>query len=532
MSTNRFGWLLGALGMVVITSMAQVPSPPALEAPSRFPHAPGPVSFSPPPIQASAFGASRQVNVDWLGNNIPGDAANEPSLCIDPKDPRRIAIGWRQFDNVTSDFRQAGWGYSTNGGTTWIFPGLIETNVFRSDPVLASDADGSFYYLSLQITPVFHCDLRKSRDGGASWQLLGPAVGGDKAWMTIDTTSGIGRGNIYQAWSLSENTYGNRTFSRSSDGGLTWSDPIALPQRPYWNTLDLGPNGELYIFGWNGSAFWLNRSTNAPDRNATLEFDLLRPVNLGGTLLFASTPINPVGLIGQPWVAVDRSSGPGRGNVYALSSVSGTGNPVNIMFSRSTDGGQTWSAPLRINDDAADQNAWHWFGTMSVAPNGRIDVCWNDTRSNPDNTLSELYYSNSRDGGLTWSRNRAVSPPFNHSLGYPVQRKMGDYIGMISLEDAACIAYAATFNGEQDVFFLRVEQPVITAVWKTGDIVGLSWKAVAGMNYCVQYKDNLSRPWSSDVTVGCVLAEGALATLEDKSTASVAQRFYRVVEQP
>ena len=52
------------------------------------------------------------------------------------------------------------------------------------------------------------------------------------------------------------------------------------------------------------------------------------------------------------------------------------------------------------------------------------------------------------------------------------------------------------------------------------------------MNYCVQYKDNLSRPWSSDVTVGCVLAEGALATLEDKSTASVAQRFYRVVEQP
>ena len=178
-----------------------------------------------------------------------------------------------------------------------------------------------------------------------------------------------------------------------------------------------------------------------------------------------------IGLIGQPWVAVDRSIGPGRGNVYALSSVSGIGNPVNVMFARSTDGGQTWSAPQRINDDSANQNAWHWFGTMSVAPNGRIDVCWNDTRSNPDNTLSELYYSNSQDGGLTWSRNRAVSPPFNHSLGYPVQRKIGDYIGMVSLEEAACIAYSATFNGEQDIFFLRVEQPVITEVSKSGDIV-------------------------------------------------------------
>ena len=146
--------------------------------------------------------------------------------------------------------------------------------------------------------------------------------------------------------------------------------------------------------------------------------------------------------------------------------------------------------------------------------------------------LSILYYSNSKDGGLTWSKNRAVSPPFNHSLGYPVQRKMGDYIGMISLEDAACIAYAATFNGEQDIFFLRVEQPAITAVWKTGDIVSVSWKAVAGRNYCLQYKESLSRPWSSDVTVGSVLAESDQVTMEDKSTAGTAQRFYQVVEQP
>ena len=54
----------------------------------------------------SSYGTSYQVNVDSLGQNIAGDAANEPSMCIDPNNPNRIAIGWRQFDTTNSDFRQ------------------------------------------------------------------------------------------------------------------------------------------------------------------------------------------------------------------------------------------------------------------------------------------------------------------------------------------------------------------------------------------------------------------------------------------
>jgi hypothetical protein len=62
---------------------------------------------------------SVQVNVDSQGNNIVGDAANEPSMAIDPTDPNNIIIGWRQFDTVTSNFRQAGMAYSHDGGATW-----------------------------------------------------------------------------------------------------------------------------------------------------------------------------------------------------------------------------------------------------------------------------------------------------------------------------------------------------------------------------------------------------------------------------
>ena len=51
---------------------------------------------------------SYQVNVDANGQNILGDAANEPSIAVDPTDPNKMSIGWRQFNSVTSNFRQAG----------------------------------------------------------------------------------------------------------------------------------------------------------------------------------------------------------------------------------------------------------------------------------------------------------------------------------------------------------------------------------------------------------------------------------------
>ncbi len=63
--------------------------------------------------------------------------AAEPSIAVTPVDRTKIAIGWRQFNTITSNFRQAGRGYSTDGGRTWTFPGVLEPGVFRSDPVLA-----------------------------------------------------------------------------------------------------------------------------------------------------------------------------------------------------------------------------------------------------------------------------------------------------------------------------------------------------------------------------------------------------------
>src|ERR1043165_7676872 len=80
-----------------------------------------------------------QVNVGPGGLNIVGDAANEPSLAVDASPPNRITIGWRQSDDVPSNFRQAGHAYSKDGGRTWTFTGSLDAGVFRSDPVIRSD---------------------------------------------------------------------------------------------------------------------------------------------------------------------------------------------------------------------------------------------------------------------------------------------------------------------------------------------------------------------------------------------------------
>src|ERR1041385_2720126 len=158
----------------------------------------------------SPYGAflSFQVNVDAQGNNILGDAANEPSIAVDPTDGNKITIGWRQFNSVQSDFRQGGWAFSTDGGIHWTFPGVLENNVFRSDPVLNANETGNFFYLSLRET--FYDDIWRSTNGGQAWSRLtsGDVSGGDKQWFTIDKTNGPGHGFQYQAWSTSGNNWG------------------------------------------------------------------------------------------------------------------------------------------------------------------------------------------------------------------------------------------------------------------------------------------------------------------------------------
>ena len=398
---------------------------------------------------------SIQVNVDEFGNNIVGDAANEPSIAVDPTAPNRMSIGWRQFDTIASNFRQAGWGWSHDGGRSWTFPGVLEPGNFRSDPVLDSNSLGTFFYYSLGGN--FLCDMFISADGGVSWLGPIPAFGGDKAWFVVDRTGGQGDGHIYASWSVFAGCCGDDTFIRSTDEGFTYSRPDLVPQTPLFGTLAVGPVGDLFISGRspsNASDFIVSRSVDA-DEVTPPTFDLSSNVDLGGVQLFSAGP-NPAGLLGQVNVAAD----PNSSAVYLLCTVDPPGDdPLDVMFARSRDNGATWSPPVRVNNDPGPpfgDVAWQWFGTMSVAPNGRIDVIFNDTRNSGQVNISQLFYASSDDGGVTWSPDIPLSPAFDSFVGWPQQNKLGDYYDMVSDDVGAHVAYAATFNGEQDVYYLRI----------------------------------------------------------------------------
>ncbi len=445
--------LAPATAVAVPRSLEEVPrDPPAAHAPRENPEA-----RSPGKRVALGSYQSIQVNVDGLGQNIVGDAANEPSIATNPTHPSNMVVVWRQFDSINSDFREAGWAYTFDKGTTWVFPGVLQNGVFRSDPVVDVDALGTFYYQSLRGIP--NVDVWRSTNGGVSWLPPVAEFGGDKNWLAVDRSGGASDGFVYGVWQAGASCCGENILTRSPNRAASFETPVRVARSPFFGTMAVGAEGELFVSGvdFQGagpSAFVVARSTNARNPAVVPTFEAAE-MSLGTMIVEA--PPNPGGLLGQGNVAVDRSTGPTRGYVYALLSGAGAPgtDPMDVLLSRSTDGGVTWSPAIRVNDDLSALN-WQWFGALAVAPNGRLDVVWNDTRNSGVATLSQLYYAYSHDTGLTWSINVAVSPVFDSTVGWPRQNKIGDYLGIVSDATGADVAYAATFNGEQDVYYVRL----------------------------------------------------------------------------
>ncbi|KAF0199708.1 MAG: hypothetical protein FD166_136 [Bacteroidetes bacterium] len=241
-----------------------------------------------------------QVNINASGENILNDAGNEPSIAVDPTNPDRMAIGWRQFDDVTNNFRQAGNAYTSDGGQTWVFPGVIDPGTFRSDPVLDADNQGTFFYNSLTSSGgSYFCRVFRSANGGASWDEGVSAQGGDKQWMEIDKTGGDGDGNIYSFWTSYYSVCYPGNFTRSADGGSAYEDCVSVDGDPYWGTLAVGPSGELYTVGSGfNDGLVVTRSNNAQFAGSTLIWDYYTQVNLDGAMT-AGPNVNPAGLLGQ-----------------------------------------------------------------------------------------------------------------------------------------------------------------------------------------------------------------------------------------
>ena len=81
---------------------------------------------------------------------------------------------------------------------------------------------------------------------------------------------------------------------------------------------------------------------------------------------------------------------------------------------------------------------------------------WVETIDAANPSVGRITYSSSLDGGESWTEPIAATPPFDSNLGFPPDEKIGDYYHMKSDATGADLVFAATFNGEQDVHYLRI----------------------------------------------------------------------------
>jgi hypothetical protein len=141
----------------------------------------------------------------------------------------------------------------------------------------------------------------------------------------------------------------------------------------------------------------------------------------------------------------------------------------DVFHQASTDGGTTWSEPKSLGDDAEKDLFVQVIPNISVAPNGRVDAVWWDTRSDPGSRSNDVYYSYSNDDGRTWSKNQRITDQSvdrkvgvwgaNYDITSPPSVLSRDEYAIFGWDDTRATAanYEIPINGEfgagiQDVY--------------------------------------------------------------------------------
>lgn len=368
-----------------------------------------------------------------------------------------------------------GYAYSTNGGRTFVDASPLAPPtgmVSLGDPALAVDNAGNFYLAALAVSNVYtragsRVSVYRSTATSPAVTFGTPVlVSGlyttgapyqDKELIAVDRSGGTFNGRVYVAWSeltsTSSSTARVLVTSSTTTNPLAFATPIALTTDGAINhgaMPAVGPDGEVFVvwgvFGsattpiqcmksTNGGATFTNPDPADPAAAKTIATVAASPELLGTGGIFIRTR-------GFPYVAVDRTpvGSPSRGYVYVVfqADPDGTGGDnADIFFSRSTDGGATWSTPRSITSGPAvtigRDNTTHdnWQPSISASlVNGHITVTFQDRRGDAANTQITLYKALSTDGGLTWSNAQVSSTAFTPSTGYnplPAATYMGDY---------------------------------------------------------------------------------------------------------
>jgi hypothetical protein len=254
--------------------------------------------------------------------------------------------------------------------------------------------------------------VRRSLDGGKTWEAnhipiiehqTAPGMPWeDKPYIVADTTNGPHSGNLYVGWTRWTLTGSEIRLSRSTDAGKTWSKPVEIDRHPGLPRDDngaaegfagvVGPDGTLYVV-WSQD----NQIVFTVSRDGGKTFSPARDVIHTAPIMFAVQTLERAN--GFPQISID----PAHGKLYVTWSDYRNGD-LDVFFAVSTDGGRTWSAPVRVNNDALHNGADQFFQWLAVDPtDGAINVVFYDRRRDPDNRKQVVVLARSTDGGRTFT---------------------------------------------------------------------------------------------------------------------------------
>lgn len=385
---------------------------------------------------------------------------NESSIAVNPKNPKNLIA-------AAVDYRDNGarWVYvSSDGGRTWTNKnlGVPATGWSASnDPSVMFAADGTGYLMyggfgnRATASPENGVFIARTTDEGVTWQShfavirhTGPQTPDsnfeDKYYVHVDnspTSPYFGR--VYTPWKrvIGRDSSTQIVNTYSTDKGTTWSTPLRVSERLPGTSEDTtfgqsfpltitGPMGEVYVVWNHGIVKGVGFAKSTDGAQTFSAPRIIQRYNPLGTARRINEGIRHtvkgrVRAESYPSIVCDIYTPNRKGWLYLVWAADSI---PNVYFSRSTDGGDTWSAAKIVHSDTKNDQFWSW---IALDPsNGDLAVMYLDSRDDPANILTSCYVSYSSDGGDTWYDKR-ISDAESDLRRNPFQGNgfAGDYNG-------------------------------------------------------------------------------------------------------
>jgi len=352
-------------------------------------------------------------------------------------------------NNISASGQQAQY-YSVDGGATWGQTYLpLGTDSYHSDPTVDWTSDGTAWSTSIGIKgQILKMRAFKSTNGGATWVADATFSGTQKStdkqimWVDHSSTSPF-KDYIYVCWHNGTPLYVNRRTGPAGSWGAT---PLQVSGAESSGTAigcDIKTNSSGDVF-----AFWPTTSNRrvvvAKSTNGGASFgagtvvattfdgyDIGVPsFNNRRALIYVSGGAYRTATQNEVYVAWTDLSG--ETGCTAASNEPGSNAAsackTRIWFSRSTNGGSTWSAPIKINNQAGKNDQFNqWLAVDETT--GRIGVMYYDTVNDVNRKKTDVYFQSSTDGGVTWSAATKVTTGMTDETiaGADSGNQYGDY---------------------------------------------------------------------------------------------------------